>query len=248
MVLETKSVRTEGSGPEAALALEPVDRCPLCGSQDLAALFVVREWVHGLEGRFPEVQCRSCSLVYLAERPAAKSLGRYYPGDAYYSFTTPVRHSLFWRTDPLSRTWYFVKKSVLAHGLGYRHFPGSPVVAWLVALPFLKPIRTRATFGRAILLHPWAQGRTLLEVGCGAGMYLDLMRALGWSVVGVDLGESGIEKARSVLGLEVYCGELEDAALDAERFGSREAVGHPKLRGVPGRGAGTKLASSRSSP
>src|SRR6185503_15625723 len=60
---------------------------------------------------------------------------------------------------------------------------------------------------------------SLLEVGCASGMYLDLMRALGWKrVVGIDISQRAIEQARNDLKLEAYCGELKDVCLDEESF------------------------------
>jgi 2-polyprenyl-3-methyl-5-hydroxy-6-metoxy-1,4-benzoquinol methylase len=69
------------------------------------------------------------------------------------------------------------------------------------------------------LLHPYVEGGSLLEVGCGSGRYLDLMRALGWKrVVGVDFSAKAVEQAKDTLGLEVYCGELRDVVLEPESF------------------------------
>ncbi|HST22953.1 MAG TPA: class I SAM-dependent methyltransferase, partial [Blastocatellia bacterium] len=80
-------------------------------------------------------------------------------------------------------------------------------------------IRNHATYELDALMHPYVEGGSLLEVGCGSGMYLDLMKALGWKrVVGIDISHRAIEQARNELKLEAYCGELKDVCLDEESF------------------------------
>jgi ubiquinone/menaquinone biosynthesis C-methylase UbiE len=83
----------------------------------------------------------------------------------------------------------------------------------------LLPLHNWATFELDVLLHPYVEGGSLLEIGCGSGMYLDLMRALGWRrVVGVDIGATAIQQAKDVLDIEAYCGSLEEAHLDSNSF------------------------------
>ena len=201
-----------------ALHTETLDRCPVCASAEASARFVARDKLYGLPGQFAVVECGSCSLLYLAERPAAQSLTAYYPAD-YYAYKPPAAYSLFERTDALAATWYGIKKSILAHHYGYHHFGGNRLVSSLARLPLLRPMRRQATFALDLLLHPFVEDGSLLEIGCGSGMYLDLMRALGWRrVAGVDISARAIAQAQASLGLEVYCGELKDAGFADESF------------------------------
>ena len=48
------------------------------------------------------------------------------------------------------------------------------------------------------------------EVGCGNGGFLRVMQSKGWSVEGLEPGETGAESARAQ-GLDVVCAQLEDA-------------------------------------
>jgi len=199
--------------------LETVAACPVCQSRDCTSLFAVEDWLYQMPGEFKLVRCADCGLIYLSERPDAQSLGRYYPDGAYYAYQPPASHSLFWRGNALASAWYHVKKSVLAYDYDYTHFSGSRAIARLMRLPVLKPLYNRAIFGLDVLLHRYVAGGRLLEVGCGAGRYLDLMRALGWeNVVGVDFSRKAVDQARDVLGLEVYCGELREVELEPDSF------------------------------
>src|SRR5437667_9860175 len=55
------------------------------------------------------------------------------------------------------------------------------------------------------------RGRTLLEVGCHAGVLLDRFRGQGWSVSGVEPDGRAANFARSHYGLDVKASTLEDA-------------------------------------
>ena len=57
-------------------------------------------------------------------------------------------------------------------------------------------------------------GRRVLDVGCGEGVFLALMRERGWQAVGVELGEESARIAREERGLDVRTGDL--FSLDAE--------------------------------
>ena len=201
------------------VGLERVEACPVCASRDRRELFATRDQLHGLPGAFDLAECSACRLVYLRTRPDAGSIGLYYPSGSYYAYKPPASYSLFWRTDPLAAIWYAMKKGILARRYHYGHLGGSRWLARLAALPLLGPVRKRATFELEVLLHPYVAGGSLLEVGCGSGMYLDLMRALGWSrVVGVDINARAIQQVQDDLGIEAYCGNLEDARLEAGSF------------------------------
>lgn len=65
--------------------------------------------------------------------------------------------------------------------------------------------------------HGPARGR-LLDVGCGAGYFLDAARSAGWQVTGVEVSDAAAAAARSELGLDVYTGVLADAGLPANDF------------------------------
>jgi SAM-dependent methyltransferase len=199
--------------------LERVIACPVCASAERAFLFTSGDWLYGVPGEFPLVRCRACGLAYLQERPDATSLALYYPDDSYYAYKQPASHDLFARRQAAARLWYVIKRSVLAHEYGYRHLGGHKLVASLARLPLTSWLRERLTFHLDILLHPYVENGHLLEVGCGVGRYLDLMRALGWHrTVGVDISHKAIAQAREALGLEAYCGQLREVGLPADSF------------------------------
>lgn len=61
---------------------------------------------------------------------------------------------------------------------------------------------------RALWLTRRTQVGTVLDVGCGSGLFLLAMGALGWNCVGVEPNETAAQHAREVAGLEVLAGDV----------------------------------------
>ena len=62
------------------------------------------------------------------------------------------------------------------------------------------------------------QGGRLLDIGCASGTLLWLAREQGFSVCGVDVGQRSAEFVRGLLGMEVFCGQLESAHFPERSF------------------------------
>lgn len=86
---------------------------------------------------------------------------------------------------------------------------------------YLDEERTRsATFLRGLrLIEKYcSQKGSLLEVGCFAGLFLDLARRRGWSVLGIEPSQWAVEYARKKLNLNVLQGAFEDFKFDDDSF------------------------------
>jgi SAM-dependent methyltransferase len=203
------------SGGREAPETEAVGCCPACGSSLRRERFRSRDWIHLVPGEFPLMQCGRCAAIYPDPRPTAGALSQYYPESEYYAYSAPSRHRLFGRRTVAARAWYTVVRGLLET---YYNYPmdGSRRAAQVAAR--LSPVRARATFRLGVLLHPWQPGGALLDVGCGSGRYLDLMRALGWPrTVGVDLSRAAVAAAKS-LGVEAHLGELREVGFAEATF------------------------------
>lgn len=79
--------------------------------------------------------------------------------------------------------------------------------------------RRLAHLERFVRPDPASAGRgRLLDVGCGAGYFLDAAREAGWQVRGVELSEAAVRVGREKLGLDIFQGTLAGAALPAAAF------------------------------
>ena len=65
---------------------------------------------------------------------------------------------------------------------------------------------------------PAPSARTLLDVGCGTGLFLGMALHHGWRAVGVELSSSLAARAREEMRLDVRCGDFLDVPLPAESF------------------------------
>lgn len=55
--------------------------------------------------------------------------------------------------------------------------------------------------------------KSLFEIGCAYGFFLDLARGRFQSVAGIDISEEGVRYAATTFGLDVSCGDYLDASL-----------------------------------
>jgi SAM-dependent methyltransferase len=154
--------------------------CSCCGSADSQIVFVGRDLLHGLPGKFPLRRCKDCGLFYLSPRPDRNEIAHYYPEDYWPHNIVAVAD----RPGPLER------------------------LSW-----------QRATAKRlqAVLPHAGERGKAL-DVGCATGSFLDSLHHLGWQPFGVEPNEKAAAYARARFGLDVFCGELEQACYPSSFF------------------------------
>ncbi len=78
----------------------------------------------------------------------------------------------------------------------------------------MKPVFRRA----ANLLHQYRRNGRLLDVGTGFGFFPVEMKKRGWEAAGVEISQKAMDYARDVLGLTIFPGPLEEAALPDNDF------------------------------
>jgi 2-polyprenyl-3-methyl-5-hydroxy-6-metoxy-1,4-benzoquinol methylase len=141
-------------------------------------------------------------------------------GKAYANYYTHSAQDTGKGAGFAKRTYLKMKRGYLAGKFGYGKTPSEPVPAkGLGKLLYLFPLRRRSV-DLSVRFLPALPGGRLLDVGCGSGEWLSVMKNLGWEVEGLDFDENAVRVARQT-GLNVHCGALED-----QRFpdGSFDAV------------------------
>lgn len=187
----------------------PVRACLLCGAAGETLHEGLTDEVYGAPGTWSLRRCPACALDWLDPRPDPAELGRLYEryfthaADALPRFPRSARARL--------------KSLVLESGL-FRAASANPkvfaaLVRALSHVPLLGAVANPAL--RAIAaLEP---GR-VLDVGCGSGEFLAVMRALGWRCVGLEPDAAGAAAARERLNIEVVESPLEAARLAPDAF------------------------------
>lgn len=79
------------------------------------------------------------------------------------------------------------------------------------------PRHQRLAYGTVLdRLAPFARTGRLLEIGCGAGGFLDAATSKGWRATGIELAVDAARWARQERGLDVHWGTVESVALPDE--------------------------------
>jgi SAM-dependent methyltransferase len=114
----------------------------------------------------------------------------------------------------------FVRAAVLSVEKGYRHLqPATPLAPMIGYLSVLIPlVRRRASFNWGGMVIPFLKGRRLLEIGCGSGSYLAVMRMLGWTVCGIEPDPAAAEVAARIADCQVHIGTIDDAPFEPASF------------------------------
>jgi 2-polyprenyl-3-methyl-5-hydroxy-6-metoxy-1,4-benzoquinol methylase len=138
---------------------------------------------------FGVVRCPQCELVFISPRLRPEALQRLYDDVGYFEGGV--------------------------YGSGVSSDDGAPSAEgrWSPAML----LQRTWTAGRLALVDRErggaAAGGRLLEVGAGYGLFLAAAREAGWTTSGVELSRTGAKHAQDTLGLDVFCGQLEDAPL-----------------------------------
>ncbi|MFW3171860.1 class I SAM-dependent methyltransferase [Geodermatophilus sp. CPCC 206100] len=144
--------------------------------------------VHDL-APFGVVRCPQCELVFISPRLRPEALQRLYDDVGYFEGGV--------------------------YGGGSGADDGAPGTGGRLSPAML--LQRSWTAGRLRLVDrvrgSAPAGGRLLEVGAGYGLFLAAARDAGWTTSGVELSRTGAAHAQSQLGLDVFCGQLEDAPL-----------------------------------
>ncbi|MPZ17076.1 MAG: methyltransferase domain-containing protein [Luteitalea sp.] len=186
--------------------------CPLCGELGAPLHSGLRDRLLDRPEAWSLVRCEhtACGLLWLDPQPLSEDITLAY-GDSYPS------HVVLTPPPSLVRRFYSrVERGYFADAFGY---DGPEVRSWQRlaghALGGL-PLRRAACDFQVAHLSALSGGR-LLDVGCGRGDGLLLLRRLGWSAEGVDFDPSAVDAART-RGLEVRCGTVEAQRYAAASF------------------------------
>lgn len=191
---------------------EEILECPLCGSWELDFLFENVDRLHRLPGKFGMVRCKQCKLVRLSPRPLREFLGFYYPEGDYYSHSTNTKFS---DAGPYSLKEQIRSSVFLQLGYQQKHLRK--------AFQFLGPLLYRvfllqATYGAGAKFPHYVAGGRALDVGCGSGAFLATLKRHGWKVQGVDISELSAKRAKELLDVDVFAGNLEEAKFAGNSF------------------------------
>ncbi len=179
--------------------------CPACGSPGETRHERLRDRWFGIAGEWSMRECEAvdCGAWYLDPVPHEDDIPMLYR--RYYTHGESGG-----KGDVLgSGLPRLARLAHLSRRLGYRLNPSPP--AWLGHLLMIVPGRREHLEMTVLGLRANWRG-PLLDVGCGSGEMLRLMKELGWEADGIDLDPQAVAMARAA-GLNARVGTLDDPKL-----------------------------------
>jgi 2-polyprenyl-3-methyl-5-hydroxy-6-metoxy-1,4-benzoquinol methylase len=197
------------------IATMPTPDCYLCGAPGVLWYANLQDRLFGAPGTWNIKRCPrpDCGLAWLDPVPTRVDIHKAYKN--YYTHNAVEAVANISIKNVLKKTAATLKRNYWALRFGYApsHSPLSTFLG--IAVFFLPNIRARLDLN--VMRLRAKPGRHLLDIGCGNGKYLDMMRSLGWQVEGVEVDPAAVRQARS-LELEVRQGCLEDQDYSTDSF------------------------------
>ena len=192
--MERQSGRSVGSC-EKRFDIEKTG-CPVCHLNGGKRLFIGRDRLCKREGQFGIVHCESCGLIYTNPRPTQETIGYFYPKNyGPYHEVLPVQARIFLENEGRSaRLKNEIKYEILRRYYGYRDLKPVCISTHLdkLSAPIKRLVLRICYFyfrDRYHRIPGWEKGGRALDLGCGNGTYLLLLKKMGWDAVGVDIND-----------------------------------------------------------
>ena len=170
--------------------------CLLCREEGTELYANMFDCLFSAPGKWSIRHCPSCDVAWLDPQPGPQDLGKLY--SSYYTHVAKIPVT---RLDRLRKATFECAVANLGYGVQL------PKQILPRLLSHVRPLARAAAL--QILDLPASQIGELLDVGCGNGEFIERMRALGWSVSGVDPDPKAVSHARS-RGLYVFNGMVSD--------------------------------------
>ena len=201
------------SQPTEPIRVQNHERCGICDSKGIVLYRDQEDRLFGAGGSWTLKRCPtpSCGLVWLDPTPLREDIVKAYAHYYTHTFRAPADAEGWVR-----RAYDLVRRSYLSNRYRY---PGDRTVATtslLSGLVRLLPSR-RHKIDLSVRFLSFVPGGRLLDVGCGAGEWLESMSLLGWKAIGVDFDERAVASGRS-RGIDVRLGAIQDQRFEAEQF------------------------------
>jgi len=190
--------------------------CLVCGSPGGLVHENVPDSLCGSPDQYNYLSCADCRMLWVSPRPDPSSLVKLYErhyGDLQLAPDPDL---------PAAGAKAWVRAVVLNSCRGYPaesvprrrvlgHYAG-PVLA---RIPW---VGSRAQFGLGLMLPPFRPRGRLLDLGCGYGWFVRLLRGLGWDAMGVEADRTAVAAGRARYGVPICEGTLEEQAFPDASF------------------------------
>jgi 2-polyprenyl-3-methyl-5-hydroxy-6-metoxy-1,4-benzoquinol methylase len=183
--------------------------CLSCGSEGKLIYKDCKDFYCKTLGTYDYLICPSCELLWISPQPTSQKLIALY--EHYYDETLVTPDI----TDAAVRSYKdLIRELVLYAYKGYPlrkvSFPKPLARLFGISLGLIPPIFNRSIYGLGLIFPDYTKEGKLLEIGCGHGWLLKLMKDWGWEVRGVEGNPASAKRGREKFGVEILEGQLEE--------------------------------------
>ena len=173
--------------------------CNICGCGELKFIQSIEAIKYDPERYFDLFQCPVCGLTFIYPMPDIGANNKIYFSDNY----SP--HDISLAKPSAVRRKFVNKLRELIFCRGNRSH----------LIYFVHKLYNTFTYRSVPYYIP--NGK-ILDIGCGLGYYLQMMKKMGWQEYGVELNQHAVQFAKENLGLNVQKGRFEDAEFPENHF------------------------------
>lgn len=157
-------------------------KCIVCQGVNSKVLFFSKDRILNTGENFSIRECVNCGLLFIDPQPSAQSLKKYYASDKYFAYSESGKAGFFMTIrEYLIRNYY--KRDILTKLLSFF---------------------VHNSFG----MPSYVKDGKVLDMGCGVGDILLLLRKIGFKVYGLEIDKKAVTLAREK-GLDVKLGTFE---------------------------------------
>ncbi len=181
-------------GTNIDISSEFIPRCYLCNEEGQLLYNGLQDYrCH--TGLWSFARCRKCGLVWLNPRPAPADFSKVYTDDYH---THSKQQDIFEIVQPKKKVNLAIVAATLHSNRLIKSRGYLLIGKILTAFP---PLREVGKIG-TMCLDGMTPGR-LLDVGCGGGQFLSIMKKNGWEVYGVEPDNPVADRARQLYGISI---------------------------------------------
>jgi len=181
--------------------------CNYCGGRDLSLVFQAKENQFNIGDSFNVVICNNCNLVFTNPRPSEMDISKYYSKGEYYT------HLTIDESYKKSKMRWMIKNIIM--NAIYSSNKGYEDVHLTIKL---RNFIIKLIFQRFVaIIIPFKKNGKILDIGCGNGIFLSMMKQNGWDTYGLEVSEACVIEANKA-GINVLMGKLEESNFHNKQF------------------------------